>query len=179
MAQLDTATFGAGCFWCTEAVFEALEGVVSATSGYAGGDMEKPTYEAVCAGNTGHAEAVQVAYDPDKVSYADLLEVFWATHDPTTQNRQGADIGVQYRSVIFYHDEEQKRLAEASKEILAASGEFTNPIVTEIVPFRAFFPAERRHQEYYKNNQDAPYCQIVITPKFEKFAKRFKEKLKK
>lgn len=172
------ATFGAGCFWCTEAVFDALEGVVSATSGYAGGNTDAPTYEKVCGGATGHAEAVQVAYDPEKISYKELLEVFWATHDPTTPNRQGHDIGHQYRSVIFYHNEEQKRIAEASKQALAASGELKNPIVTEIVAFEKFFPAEEGHQEYYKTNKDAPYCQMVITPKFQKFVERFKDKLK-
>lgn len=178
MENIAYATFGAGCFWCTEAVFDALEGVISATSGYAGGGKENPSYEEVCGGNTGYAEAVQVAYDPGKISYGELLEVFWATHDPTTTNRQGHDIGHQYRSVIFCHDEEQKRLAEESKSALAASGEFENPIVTEIVAFEKFFPAEAHHQEYYKTNKDAPYCRMVITPKFKKFAEKFKNKLK-
>lgn len=171
-------TFGAGCFWCTEAVFDALEGVILATSGYAGGGVDQPTYEQVCAGNTGHAEAVQITYDPSKVSYNELLEVFWATHDPTTPNRQGHDIGHQYRSVIFYQDEEQKRLADESRKRLAASVEYRDPIVTEITPLKKFFPAEAYHQEYYKTNKDAPYCQMVITPKFQKFAERFKHKLK-
>ena len=177
-SQYTYATFGAGCFWCTEAVFGALEGVISAVSGYAGGGKDQPTYEEVSGGATGHAEAVQIAYDPDKVSYADLLEVFWATHDPTTMNRQGADIGAQYRSVIFYHDEDQRSMAEQSKQQLTASGEFKSPIVTEIVPFEKFFPAEARHQEYYQMNKDAPYCRLVITPKFQKFAEKFKDKLK-
>lgn len=179
MALQAYATFAAGCFWCVEAVFEALEGVISATSGYAGGGTEAPTYEEVCRGNTGYAEAVQVAYDPEKISYKELLEVFWATHDPTTLNRQGTDIGTQYRSVIFYHSEEQKLRAEASKQALAASGEFQNPIVTDIVPLEKFFPAETYHQEYYRTNKEAPYCQLVITPKFQKFAEKFRDKLKK
>ena len=173
------ATFGAGCFWCVEAIFEALEGVESAVSGYAGGDKENPTYEEVCSGATGHAEAVEVVYDPAKISYEELLGVFWATHDPTTLNRQGQDAGHQYRSVIFYNNEVEKRLAEESKRRLAESGEYKEPIVTEIVPVKKFFPAERYHQQYYRSNPDAPYCQLVITPKFEKFAQKFKDKLKK
>ena len=175
----ETGTFASGCFWCTEAVFGALEGVISVVSGYAGGEKDRPTYQEVAGGGTGHAEAVQVAYNPEKVSYQDLLEVFWATHDPTTPNRQGQDIGHQYRSVIFYHDEEQKRLAEASRQRLTASGEFKDPVVTEILPFDQFFPAEQYHQEYYRQNKDAPYCQLVITPKFQKFAEKFKDKLKR
>ncbi len=176
--QYAYATFASGCFWCTEAVFGALEGVISVVSGYAGGGKDRPTYEEVSGGGTGHAEAVQITYDPDKVSYADLLEVFWATHDPTTANRQGSDVGTQYRSIIFYHDEEQKRIAEESVQKIAASGDFANPVVTEILPFDQFFPAEQYHQEYYRQNKDAPYCQLVITPKFQKFAEKFKDKLK-
>ena len=172
------ATFAAGCFWCTEAVFDALDGVLSVAPGYTGGAKDRPTYEEVSGGATGHAEAVQIAYDPEKIAYDGLLEVFCATHDPTTMNRQGADTGTQYRSVIFYHDEAQKRAAEASKQKLAASGEFKDPIVTEITPFQTFFPAEQYHQKYYKSNKDAPYCQLVITPKFQKFAEKFKDKLK-
>lgn len=179
MEKISHATFASGCFWCTEAVFDALDGVISATSGYTGGSIEQPTYENVSTGSTGHAEAVQIAYDPEKMSYEELLEVFWATHDPTTPNRQGADVGAQYRSVIFYHDEEQKRAAEQSRERIAASGDFADPIVTEIIAFEKFFPAEAHHQEYYKVNKTAPYCQIVITPKFQKFAEKFKDKLKK
>ena len=171
------ATFASGCFWCTEAVFDALEGVTSVTSGYIGGAKNQPTYEEVSTGGTGHAEAVQIAYDPHKISYADLLEVFWATHDPTTPNRQGADTGTQYRSVIFYHDADQHAAAEASKT--AAVADFAHPIVTEIVPFTTFFPAEQHHQKYYEGNKDAPYCQLVITPKFQKFVETFRDKLKK
>lgn len=179
MLNLKLATFGAGCFWCVEAIFEALEGVMSAVSGYAGGEGEHPTYEEVSSGTTGHAEAVQIAYDPSQISYAELLEVFWAAHDPTTPNRQGADVGTQYRSVIFYHDAEQRRLAEESKRRLAESGEYKNPIVTEIVPVKKFSPAEQYHQRYYQSNPEAPYCRLVITPKFDAFIRKFKDKLKR
>ena len=182
MKNTQRATFGAGCFWCVEAVFEALEGVISAVSGYAGGDLpaggRSPTYEEVSSGATGHAEAVEITYDPSKISYPELLEIFWVTHDPTTPNRQGTDVGAQYRSVIFYHADRQKLLAEESKKRLAESGEYRNPIVTEIVPVKKFFPAETYHQQYWRSNPDAPYCRLVITPKFDKFAQKFKDKLK-
>ncbi|MBI4179819.1 peptide-methionine (S)-S-oxide reductase MsrA [bacterium] len=160
------ATFGGGCFWCLEAVFEQLPGVDDVTSGYAGGKHPQPTYEDVCAGTTGHAEVVQVAYDPAKISYEQLLDVFWQCHDPTTPDRQGADEGTQYRSVILYHDEKQKKLAE--KSLRAAEKLFKDPIVTEIVPLKEFHPAEDYHQDYYRGNRGAPYCQVVIRPKLRK-----------
>ena len=179
-AANDTATFANGCFWCTEAIFEELEGVISATSGYTGGKTENPTYKQVCAGETGHAEALQIVYDPKKISFDELLEVFWETHDPTTLNRQGADVGTQYRSGIFYHNEEQKQKAEKYKAALDKSGAFDKPIVTEVTAFTKFFPAEDYHQQYFENNENAnPYCQIVIRPKVDKFRKVFKDKLKK
>jgi peptide-methionine (S)-S-oxide reductase len=176
----DTATLANGCFWCTEAIFEQLDGVVSAVSGYTGGQVENPTYKAVCSGETGHAEALQITYDPSKISFDELLEVFWETHDPTTLNRQGNDVGTQYRSGIFYHNAEQKQKAEKYKAELDKSGAFDHPIVTEITPFTKFYPAENYHQEYFENNENAnPYCKIVIRPKVDKFRKVFKDKLKK
>ena len=175
----DTATFANGCFWCTEAIFEQLEGVISATSGYTGGQIENPTYKQVTTGETGHAEALQIIYDPKKISFDELLEVFWETHDPTTLNRQGADVGTQYRSGIFYHNEEQKQKAEKYKAELDKSGAFNSSVVTEITPFTKFFPAEDYHQQYFENNENKnPYCKIVIRPKLDKFRKVFKEKLK-
>ena len=179
MDSLQVATFGSGCFWCTEAIFERLNGVVKVESGYSGGKVENPTYEEVCTGTTGHAEVTQITYDPSVISYDELLEVFWKTHDPTTLNRQGNDVGTQYRSVIFYHNEEQKELAEKYKAELDKSGVWDNPIVTEISPFTNFYPAEGYHQDYYENNPAQPYCSFVITPKVEKFEKVFKDKLKK
>lgn len=176
--QTELATLGGGCFWCTEAIFEALKGVVSVTSGYAGGTVENPTYEQVCTGKTGHAEVVQIRYDPKVIKYEELLEVFFLTHDPTTPNRQGNDIGTQYRSVIFYHNERQKEIAQQIKTELDRSGAWDNPIVTEIVPFSAFYPAEDYHQDYFAKNPDKAYCQAVIRPKMEKFRKVFKAKLK-
>jgi peptide-methionine (S)-S-oxide reductase len=174
----DTATFGTGCFWCTEAIFQQLDGVVSATSGYSGGQVNNPTYKEVCTGTTGHAEVIQVVYDPAKVTFDELLEVFWQTHDPTTLNRQGNDVGTQYRSVIFYHNNEQKEKAEKYKAELDKSGAFSKPIVTEISPYSKFYAAEDYHQDYYNLNGGEPYCNIVIRPKVEKFKKVFKEKLK-
>jgi peptide-methionine (S)-S-oxide reductase len=176
--KLDTATFGAGCFWCVEAVFQNLKGVQSITSGYSGGSVPNPTYTQVCDGTTGHAEACQIMYNPKEISYAELLEVFWKTHDPTTLNRQGNDAGTQYRSAIFYHNDEQKNLAEHYKHELDSSGAFDAPIVTEIVPFRNFYKAEAYHQNYYNDNTAQPYCMFVIRPKVEKFKKVFKDKLK-
>lgn len=178
ISGIQTATFGTGCFWCTEAIFESLKGVIKAQSGYSGGHVANPTYEQVCSGETGHAECIQVMYDPKVISYDELLEAFWESHDPTTLNRQGADIGTQYRSAIFYHTDEQKRLAEAYKQKLNSSGSFKDPIVTEITAFTKFYPAENYHQDYFKLNGHAPYCQFVIAPKVEKFKKVFKDKIK-
>ena len=174
----DTATFGTGCFWCTEAIFQQLEGVEKVTSGYGGGHVANPSYKEVCTGTTGHAECIQVVYDPKKITYDELLEVFWQTHDPTTLNRQGNDVGTQYRSVIFYHNNEQKEKAEKYKAELDKSGAFNNPIVTEVTAFTNFYPAENYHQDYYEQNGDQPYCSLVIRPKVEKFQKVFKSKLK-
>lgn len=177
--NIDTATFGTGCFWCTEAIFEQLNGVVKVTSGYSGGQVDNPTYKQVCTGETGHAECVQVQYEPEKISYDELLEVFWQVHDPTTLNRQGADVGTQYRSAIFYHTPEQKEKAEKYKAELDRSGAFKNPIVTEISPATTFYTAEDYHQEYYENNKNSnPYCAVVIRPKMDKFKKVFAHKLK-
>ncbi|HWZ21660.1 MAG TPA: peptide-methionine (S)-S-oxide reductase MsrA [Cytophagaceae bacterium] len=175
----DTATFGAGCFWCVEAVFQDLEGVVSVASGYEGGKISKPTYKEVCSGLTGHAEVIQLVFDPSKISYKELLEVFWQTHDPTTLNRQGHDSGTQYRSVIFYHNEEQKNLAEKYKNELNAAKAFDKPIVTEISPAQVFYKAENYHQDYYNLNGSEPYCTFVIKPKVDKVKKVFGDKLKK
>ncbi|GET24495.1 peptide methionine sulfoxide reductase MsrA [Prolixibacter sp. NT017] len=177
-AEYDTATFGEGCFWCSEAIFSELKGVKKATSGYSGGTVKNPSYREVCTGKTGHAECVQVIYNPKVISYPELLKVFWETHDPTTLNRQGHDVGTQYRSVIFYHNEKQKELAEEYKQELNSAGIWDNPIVTEITKFESFYPAENYHQDYYENNTNQPYCQLVITPKLEKFRKVFKDKLK-
>lgn len=177
-AKTDTATLAAGCFWCVEAVFQELKGVVSVTSGYMGGKIKNPTYREVCSGLTGHAEACQIVYNPDTISFDELLEAFWASHDPTTLNRQGADKGTQYRSAIFYHNEEQKRIAEEYKAKLNAEKAFDNPIVTEISQASEFYKAEDYHQNYFNENGDAPYCSFVIVPKLEKFRKVFKDKLK-
>lgn len=174
----DTATFGTGCFWCTEAIFQELEGVIKSTSGYSGGHVANPSYKEVCTGTTGHAEVIQVLYDPAKISYDELLEVFWKTHDPTTLNRQGNDVGTQYRSVVFYHNATQKEKAEKYKAELDKSGAFDNPIVTEIAPYTQFYAAENYHQDYYNLNGSQPYCNFVIRPKVEKFQKVFKSKLK-
>jgi peptide-methionine (S)-S-oxide reductase len=176
--KVEVATLGAGCFWCVEAVFLELRGVEQVVSGYSGGIVDDPTYKQVCSGNTGHAEAVQITFDPEVISFEDLLYVFWRTHDPTTLNRQGADVGTQYRSVIFYHNERQKAIAEKSKQETEASGLWPDPIVTEIAPFRSFYPAEAYHQDYYRNNPYQPYCRVVIDPKVRKFRKEFAAKLK-
>ncbi len=177
-AKLETATFGGGCFWCMEAVFQQLKGVDSVASGYSGGTVKNPTYKQVCQGDTGHAEVIQVTFDPKVISYTDLLEVFWKTHDPTTKNRQGPDSGTQYRSVIFFHNDEQKELAQKYKEKLDRSGAFSAPIVTEITKFSAFYRAEDYHQNYFLDNANQPYCRAVIQPKLDKFEKVFKDKLK-
>ncbi|AKD04160.1 peptide-methionine (S)-S-oxide reductase MsrA [Pontibacter korlensis] len=175
---MNTATFGNGCFWCTEAVFQQLGGVEKVMPGYAGGHIENPTYKQVCSGTTGHAEVLQITYDPEKVNYEELLEVFWKTHDPTTLNRQGNDVGTQYRSIIFYHNEEQKKLAEKYKQDLDASGAYADPIVTTIEPLETFYPAENYHLNYYNTHGHEPYCSFVIRPKLDKFRKVFKDKLK-
>lgn len=177
--QTDTATFGTGCFWCTEAIFQSLNGVISATSGYSGGERKNPTYEQVCSGATGHAECINIVYDPQKISFVELLEAFWKSHDPTTLNRQGADVGTQYRSVVFYHNDMQRKAAEEYKKKLNDLKAFPDPVVTEISPFTVFYPAEDYHQEYFRLNGHAPYCQFVIAPKLEKFKKVFEQKLKK
>jgi peptide-methionine (S)-S-oxide reductase len=177
--KTEVATFGTGCFWCTEAVFQELKGVVKVYSGYMGGHVANPSYEEVCSGTTGHAECLQVFFDPEVLTYDELLEVFWESHDPTQLNRQGNDIGTQYRSAIFYHTEEQKEKAEHYKTQLDKEGAYPNPIVTEITPATTFYPAEDYHQDYYNNHGSQPYCYIVIRPKVEKFEKAFADKLKK
>jgi peptide-methionine (S)-S-oxide reductase len=175
-SRTEVATLGGGCFWCLEAIYEDLRGVEKVESGYSGGTVPNPTYRQVCSGTTGHAEVVQVTFDPDVVSFREILEVFFTIHDPTTLNRQGADVGTQYRSAIFYHDEEQRRVAE---EVIAElEGLWPDPIVTEVTPFDAYYGAEDYHQEYYRNNSYQPYCQVVIAPKVSKFRARYLEKLK-
>ena len=176
--KLAQATFGNGCFWCTEAVFEELRGVESAVSGYSGGHIEDPTYEQVCTGQTGHAEVIQVTYDPKVIKFAELLEVFWQTHDPTTLNQQGPDYGTQYRSAVFYHNEQQQRDAEHYLQKLDESGAFDDPIVTEITKFEKFYSAEKYHQEYFAKNPRDRYCQAYARPKVAKVRKAFADKLK-
>jgi peptide-methionine (S)-S-oxide reductase len=177
--NLQTATLAGGCFWCLEAVYDEVKGVHSVESGYAGGHMDNPTYRAVCNGDTGHAEVVQIHFDPNIVSYRDLLNVFFAIHDPTTLNRQGADVGTQYRSAIFYHDEEQKKIAEELIKDLNAQQIWDQPIVTQVEKLDTFYMAEDYHQEYYARNQYQPYCMAVVAPKVSKFRKHFLELLKK
>lgn len=177
-AGLQLATFGSGCFWCTEAVFQQLKGVKKVESGYSGGHVLNPTYEQVCTGTTGHAEVVQVTFDPAVVSFSQLLEVFWASHDPTTPDQQGADVGPQYRSVVFTHTDAQLAEAESYKQKIDAAKVYAAPLVTEIVPFDAFFPAEANHQDFYDRNKGNGYCRAVITPKLNKLKAVFKEKLK-
>ncbi|MGI9429127.1 MAG: peptide-methionine (S)-S-oxide reductase MsrA [Bythopirellula sp.] len=176
--KLQRATFGGGCFWCTEAVYQELQGVFQVTSGYSGGRTENPTYKEICTGLSGHAEVIQVAFDPEQISFAELLAVFWKTHDPTTLNRQGADVGTQYRSVVFYHNDEQKKLAEQYKEKLNGAKAFSNPIVTEISPIEKFYPAEDYHQNYFAQNGSQPYCRAVVAPKVDKVRQVFADKLK-
>jgi peptide-methionine (S)-S-oxide reductase len=173
---LELATLGGGCFWCVEAIYQDLKGVTKVASGYSGGSVENPTYNAVCSGTTGHAEVIQVTFDPSVVSYEEILEIFFTVHDPTTLNRQGNDIGTQYRSVIFYHSEAKKATAE--KVIDSVKDLFENPIVTEVSPFTTFYVAEDYHQNYYKDNKYQPYCSYVITPKVKKFREKFQDKLK-
>jgi peptide-methionine (S)-S-oxide reductase len=174
-----TATLAAGCFWCVEAVFDDLRGVTDVVSGYSGGHTENPTYRDVCSETTGHAEVVQISFDADVISYADILRVFFAVHDPTTLNRQGNDIGTSYRSAIFYHNEEQRRIAGDIIREISTSQIYDNPIVTEVAPFTKFWPAEGYHQEYFANNPTQPYCAAVVAPKVAKFRKQFVNKLKK
>jgi peptide-methionine (S)-S-oxide reductase len=176
--KLEKATFGNGCFWCSEAVFQRLKGVTTVRSGYEGGDVVNPSYDDVCTGTTGHAEVIEVTYDPLKISYEELLEVFWKTHDPTTLNRQGADVGPQYRSVVFYHNDTQKAMAEKYKKELNAKNAFGKPVVTAISKAAPFCVAENYHQDYYNRNGSQPYCRAVILPKMEKLEKIFKDKLK-
>lgn len=177
MTQTEIATLGGGCFWCVEAIYQQVKGVKSVVSGYAGGRVRNPAYSEVCAGTTGHAEVIQIVFDPSEISFEDILYIFWRTHDPTTLNRQGADIGTQYRSTILYHDPQQKEIAERSKKETDASGLWPDRIVTEIAPFDAFYPAEDYHQNYYRNNPRQPYCVMVIDPKVQKFKKAFAQKL--
>ena len=177
-SQLKTATLGAGCFWCIEAVFQNLKGVQSVVSGYTGGRVENPTYEQICTGTTGHAEVAQIIFDPAVISFEDLFYVFWRTHDPTTLNRQGADVGTQYRSAIFFDSEEQKKIAEKSKAKTDASDLWPEPIVTEISQLDKFYKAEEYHQDYYRLNSNQPYCRLIIDPKIRKLKKEFSNKLK-
>lgn len=176
--QVEVATLGGGCFWCVEAIYQDVAGIHKVVSGYAGGTIENPTYRQVCTGTTGHAEVVQITFDPEVISYEDILTIFWRIHDPTTLNRQGADIGTQYRSVIFTHNKEQQAIAEKSKAEAEASGLWPNPIVTEITPLPNFYEAEAYHQNYYLENPNQGYCRVVIDPKVRKFRKTFQHKLK-
>jgi len=176
--KTELATFGGGCFWCTEAIFERVKGVQSVVSGYSGGHVPNPTYKQVTSGTTGHAEVVQISYDPAEVSYLDLLEIFFRTHDPTTLNRQGADVGTQYRSIVLYHNEEQRAIAMDVIKQLDQEEIWQDPIVTTVESFKAFYDAEEYHQEYYENNPNVGYCRVVITPKVDKFEKLFRDKLK-
>jgi len=176
--QLELATFGGGCFWCLEAIFGQLEGVEKVGSGFSGGSVKDPSYKQVCDGDTGHAEVVQIAFDPERISYGELLAVFFSVHDPTTKNRQGADIGTQYRSAIFWHNTAQRAEAERVIRELDREGFWPRPIVTELEPYEAFYPAEAYHQEYYERNSEQAYCQLVISPKLEKFRKKFSDRLK-
>jgi peptide-methionine (S)-S-oxide reductase len=177
-SRTEVATLGGGCFWCLEAVYQELRGVEKVESGYSGGDVPHPTYGQVCSETTGHAEVVQVTFDPDEVSYRDILDVYFTIHDPTTLNRQGADVGTQYRSVIFYHTEDQKRVAEEAISDLETEGIWNSPIVTEVVSFDEFYVAEDYHQDYFRNNGFQPYCQVIIAPKVAKFRKEHLERLK-
>jgi len=177
-AGTQVATLGGGCFWCLEAVFDQLKGVVRVVPGYSGGHVPNPTYEQVCTGTTGHAEVVQITYDPAVITYPELLEVFFAIHDPTTPDRQGNDVGPQYRSVILYHNDEQRAAAERAIRELEASGRWPDPVVTQVVPFEAFYPAEEYHHDYFRRNPNQGYCSLVVAPKVAKFQKQFAHKLK-
>ena len=176
--KMEIATFGGGCFWCVEAIFERVDGVHQVESGYSGGNVANPTYKMVTSGTTGHAEVVQITFDPETVSYLELLEIFFKTHDPTTLNRQGADVGTQYRSIVLYHNEQQKEMALKVIEQLGSENIWRDPIVTTVESFKAFYSAEAYHQEYFENNPNQGYCRLVINPKVEKFERIFKEKLK-
>lgn len=176
--NLETATFANGCFWCTEAIFKRIKGIESIKPGYSGGQVENPTYEEVSSGETGHAEAIQITFDPQIISYETILEVFFATHDPTTLNRQGNDVGTQYRSAIFYHDDKQKGIAEELKAELDKSGSYHDPIVTKIEPFTKFYEAEDYHKDYYDSHRSAPYCMFIIDPKVRKLLEKFKNEVK-
>jgi len=178
MSQFETATLAGGCFWCTEAIFNRLKGVISVVSGYAASNVPNPSYRAGCTGRTGAAEGIQITYDPSIISYDKLLEVFWHLHDPTTLNRQGNDVGTQYRSAIFYQNDEQKQVALASKEALEKSGAYKKPVVTEISPFTNFYPAEDYHKDYYDNNRSQPYCTFIIDPKVQKLLREYRKELK-
>ena len=178
LEHLEQATLGAGCFWCVEAVFQRLEGVEKVISGYSQGPVLNPTYKQVCSGTTGHAEVARIFFDAEKITFAEILKVFWETHDPTTRNRQGNDIGTQYRSGIYYHNEEQKRVAALSLQAANESGAWSAPIVTEVEAVHNFFPAEDYHQNYFNDNSNQPYCRAVVAPKVDKFVKKFKDKLK-
>ena len=177
--NLEKATLGGGCFWCTEAVYLQLNGVEDAIPGYSGGHIKNPSYKEVCTGRTGHAEVVEITYDPEKINFSEILEVFFMTHDPTTLNRQGNDVGTQYRSAVFYHNEDQKRIAEEIIQAFEKEKVYNDPIVTEITPFEKFYVAEDYHFNYFEKNKNQPYCQFVVAPKVEKFKKIFKDKLKK
>jgi len=176
--ELETATLGGGCFWCLEAVYEQIQGVIQVVSGYAGGDVPNPSYKLVCTGTTGHAEVVQITYNPEVISFREILEVFFSIHDPTTPNRQGADVGPQYRSIILYHDKTQKNTAEEVIDELEKENVWSAPIVTDVVPLEEFYIAEEYHQEYFRKNPNQAYCQVVISPKVSKFRKRFSERIK-
>ncbi len=178
MNRTEQTTLANGCFWCTEAIFKRLKGVISVKSGYAGGTTVNPSYDQVCSGKTGHAEATQIVYDPSLISFDKILDIFWHTHDPTTLNRQGNDVGTQYRSVIFFHDEKQREVAEASKKKLEKEGTYKNPIVTEITPFRNFYAAENYHNDYYDKHHDVPYCNFVIDPKIDKLLQKYGNDIK-
>ena len=176
--DLEIATLANGCFWCTEAICSRVKGIKSVIPGYSGGKTSNPSYEQVCTGITGHAETIQIEYDPKIISFEKILDIFWHTHDPTTLNRQGNDVGTQYRSAIFYHGENQKNIAEKSKKELEKESVFKNPIVTEIIRFSNFYPAENYHKEYYENNRNAPYCSFVIDPKIQKLLQKYSDKIK-
>ena len=178
MIKTKLATLASGCFWCTEAIFKRLRGVISVQSGYSGGTTVNPSYDQVCSGKTGHAEAAQIVYDPRIISFGEILDVFWNTHDPTTLNRQGNDVGTQYRSAIFYHNEKQREIAEISKGKLEKEGIYKNPVVTEITPFKNFYVAENYHDDYYDKHNDAPYCKLVIDPKIDKLLQKYGSDIK-